>query len=496
MRRKNMRLTRRSALLSTGAISILGAACARRVDQEQEDGLGRIDAVETARRITDGEITALESIEAAIERAERVNPLINAIVTETYDAARERAAQEPGGPWWGVPSIMKDLTDVVGVPTGYGSRAFAGYVPEKQYPFVDRFFELGLISLGKSSSPEFGLTATTESLRDGATRNPWNLNHSVGGSSGGAAAVVAAGIVPVAHASDGGGSIRIPASCCGLVGLKTTRHMFPDAADLSEVALHLSVPGVVSRTVRDTAVFLSMMEAIDDKVGPRIGLVTGPNKERRKIGFYTDASMGYAVSPDVIEATRKVASRCEELGHEVVEIDPPFGGAGADDFMTYWSAGAHRAISNWEAMTGKKASYENFEPMTFGLASNFERNKDQIDDIIARLKSVEASFEAMEGFDVLLSPVVAAPPPELGYLSTDLPYEEAMDRLLPYASFTGMFNVAGAPSMSLPLSQSSAGLPIGAMFSAKKRNERILLEIAYELEEVYAWSKTSPRVYA
>ncbi|MEL7486933.1 MAG: amidase family protein, partial [Pseudomonadota bacterium] len=286
----------RRRLLATG--SAFGAAaaalgCSRKADAPDATPTapGEFDAVETALRIRNGDVTALEAVDAAIARAEAAEPKINGVVTETFEAARAAAATA-SGPLGGVPTFIKDLADVAGVPTRAGSRAFASYVPQAQPPFIDDIETLGLVSLGKSATPEFGLTATTEPLSNGPTRNPWNTDHSTGGSSGGAAALVAAGVVPMAHASDGGGSIRIPASCCGLVGLKASRDRYRAVRDESQTPVRLSIQGVETRTVRDQAAFLASMEAsqaILDKGGlTPVGLVSGPSTKRLKIGVFTD----------------------------------------------------------------------------------------------------------------------------------------------------------------------------------------------------------------
>jgi len=492
-------------LRSGGALCVfaaLGAGCSRSTDQSTIDDLAVIDATETALRINRGEMTAAQSIDAAIERAARIDPLINAIVNETYDAARERAkggeTDEPAGPWWGVPSFIKDLIDVAGVPSEYGARAFKGFIPPRQYPFVDDYFKTGMISLGKTSTPEFGLTGTTEPLSYGATRNPWNLDHSTGGSSGGAAALVASGVVPVAHASDGGGSIRIPASCCGVVGLKVSRGRFRASRDESKIPVTISVDGVESRTVRDTAAFVAMMERPADVSGlPAVGVVAAPGKKRLKIAFYTDTPGGMPVAPDIIEATHKAAFQCAELGHEVTEITSPYGAEGAEDFLLYWASHAAAAVGAWETAMGRRASYNDFEPFTFGLIAHYERNKGQMERAIVRMLSYENDYAARFGDnDLFLSPVVTASVPAIGYLATDISFDIAIERLLGYASYTGVQNLSGAPAISLPLGQSEKGLPTGAHFAAPNGHERVLLALAYELEEAFAWRERRPGVYA
>lgn len=479
--------------MATGGAAALGAGVARA--KTAGDPLASMDAVETAQRIKSGALSAAEAVGAAIARAERINPEIHAVVNASFDRAREQAKSQTVGVFGGVPTFRKDLNDLPGVPTEFGSRAFKGFVPkENPYPFFRSFDEMGFVYLGKSSTPEFGLTATTEPLSHPASRNPWNVGHSTGGSSGGAAALVAAGVVPVAHASDGGGSIRIPASCCGVFGLKVSRGRNPSAFDERGMPIVLSVHGVVSRSVRDTAAFAAAMEMKGPGL-PEIGLVTEPSSRRLKIGFFTAAPQGTPVDPRVAKATERAAKLCADLGHQVEQIAPPFDSSPAEDFLLYWAAGAAKGVGDWEKAAKRRAGYAEFEPLTMGLVAHYEVNKDRIDAAVGRLAQFPAIYEAAFGaFDLILSPVLAAPPPPIGYLNPSLAYPVAIERLLTYAAFTGGVNLAGGAAMSVPLNWVE-GLPVGAHFMARRGAERTLLELAFELEAASQWGKKRPPVF-
>lgn len=489
--------TRRDFMQSGGlsaALLALAGACAR-PDENAGTDLAEWDAVETAAKIKNGEVSAAETVEAAIARAQRIEPQLNAIVNQTFDRAR-REAGEAKGLWAGVPTFVKDLDDVIGVPTGFGSRAFPGYKGRAQTPLIEAYLGLGVVSLGKSTTPEFGLSASTEPVRGGATRNPWNTNHSTGGSSGGAAALVAAGVVPVAHASDGGGSIRIPASCCGTVGLKVSHLRYPDARP-DHGPISISVHGVQTRTVRDTAAVIAAMEVPTEQSGlAPAGLVAGPSARRLKIGYVSKDLSGATMGSEVDEATATVASFCEGLGHKVEPFTFPFEPRLGDDFLLYWAAAAHGVVALWEKQFKLPLQSFAFEKFTLGLNKHYEANTDQYENAIKRLQAVSSEIAGIfSQYDVILSPVVAAPPPKIGFLDGDLDYETLRDRLLGYVPFTSIYNVAGNPAISLPLSMSSTGLPIGAMFAAGHGDEKTLLELSYELEEALPWRGRRPAVF-
>lgn len=455
--------------------------------------LASLDAVETAARIRSGELSAAEAVDAAIARAESLERSINAIASKSFGKARANAAGA-SGPWAGVPTFIKDLDDVVGEPSGFGSRAFPGYKGKEQTPLINAFLALGVVSLGKSTTPEFGLTATTEPMSTGETRNPWNTEYSTGGSSGGAAALVAAGVVPIAHASDGGGSIRIPSACCGNVGLKVSKRRYPDARPDPVGPIGLSVHGVQSRTVRDTAAVIAAMEVPPEVSGlPLVGLVSGPSERRLRIAMFTRGAAGRPVDAEVVAATERTALLCEGLGHTVDRIELPFDKDVEDAFLLYWAAMAHAIVTTWESVTRFKRNGLAFEPLTLGLVEHFEARRSDLPAAIARLEAVRPQYDAIVSqADVLLSPVLAAPPVKLGWLDVRVDFPEALERLLNYAQFTGLYNVVGAPAISLPLATAKSGLPIGVMFGAKVGDERTLLELSYELEEAAPWSGRRP----
>ncbi|MEL6378410.1 MAG: amidase [Pseudomonadota bacterium] len=467
------------------------------------------DAVWLGRQIAKGTLTARDVVNSAIARAKEMNPAINAIVTPTFDAALEAAAAmktEPASgadrPFAGVPTFIKDLMNVRGVETQFGSRAFKGHVPATQFPFIDDLEATGLISIGRSATPEFGLTATTEPLSSGPVRNPWNTDHSVGGSSGGAAALVAAGVVPMAHASDGGGSIRIPASCCGLVGLKPSRDRFAPVRDETRTPVRISVMGVVSRTVRDSAAFLHAMQLrgdqqILDPIPPLPDIGGEIRPARLKIGAFTNAPSGGAVHPDVVATIEETADRCASLGHDVAMIDCPLTNEIADDFLLYWAAFADKSIRDWETATGQQADDTVFEPLTLGLQAQFQREAENLPQAIINLIGFRAQYlKAFGDYDLLLSPVLNAPPPPIGYLGTTVDYDTAMARLVDYAGFTAPANIAGTPALSLPMGLSSQGLPIGAQFHGRPAREDQLLTLAAALENAFAWFDLKPPLYA
>ena len=490
-------LTRRGALKTGAAISALttfGCGGGKDAPSSSAD-LARLDAVSTAQAVKAGDVSASETVNAAIDRAEAVNPQINAIVSPYFESARERASEKAGGAWFGVPSFIKDLNNVIGQRTAYGSRAFANNIAATQSDFVTAYLNTGMISLGKSATPEFGLTATTETALAGATRNPWNLEHTSGGSSGGAAALVAANVVPVAHASDGGGSIRIPASCCGLVGLKPSSFRFPEPERAAGRPVRISEHGVVSRTVRDTAAFFAMMEVESDH--PEVGLVEAASSTRRKIAVAIEPAAGVRVDPDVAAAVRQTADTLSDAGHDVVEIASPFASGVGQDFILYWAAGASKIIADWEAAAGRKATYHDFEAWTFGLVDYYNAYSGSAPDAFARLVNFAGDWRAaFDNYDVLLTPVLATPPVKIGYLSPSAAFPVLFERITEFAAYTLFANLSGAPSISLPVAQSGDGLPIGVMASAVQGGDRTLIELAYELEDAMPWAARKPGLTA
>lgn len=448
------------------------------------------DATETARRIKRGEVTVREVIDGAIARTEDAWHL-GPVVERTYDRAHATLETlTSNGELAGVPTFVKDVTQIRGIPTTWGSRATGKYVSRTTDPIAKRLDSMGLISLGKSACPELGLTATTEPIGFPPCRNPWDSSRSAGGSSGGAAALVAAGVVPLAHGNDGGGSIRIPAACCGAVGMKPSRFRL-DMKGSETLAVNVVCEGVITRTVRDTVAFFNALEArrVSRKVPP-IGEVAAAPARSLRIAVFVDAPVGTPVDPEVRQATLGAARLCETLGHHVEEIACPFAGSVIDDFLRYWGVVAWLQL--WTAPLVLHWGFDRrkVEPWTSGIANYFGRSKFAGVAATMRLRRFVATFgEVMSRYDVLLSPTVATPAPRLGHLATDLPFETHFERLRAFTPFTPLYNASGAPAISLPLGRSRGGLPIGVQFAAAHGQDRVLLELASSLEAEAPWER-------
>lgn len=476
----------------TTAASSLGVSS--RVHAFGNDALGNDDAVGVALRIRRGEISARDAVEAAIARARRVNPVLNAIALENFDAAVADVANDDNSPvavFGGVPTFIKDNTDVRGLPTWHGSLAVNPRPAKADAPFSKQLSALGLICLGKSRMPEFGLNATTEYAGAAPVRNPWHIEHSPGASSGGAAALVAAGVVPLAHANDGGGSTRIPAACCGLIGLKPTRGRLLEPESQRHLPVRLVTEGVITRSVRDTAQFYAAAEShYRNHRLPEMGLVEGPSQRRLRVGLLLDSVSGLPTDDatrTVVQATAQLLAR---MGHKVEEMSMPVQATLADDFGVYWGM-----LAFLLGMFGKQVLSPNFDSskldnLTQGLGYHFRRNFWRTPSVILRLRSsVHAYARIFESCDVVLSPVLAHTPPRLGYLSPELSFEVLFERLRRYVAFTPLNNVAGGPGLALPVGASQEGLPIAAHFSAKQGDERTLLELAFEIEAAQPWRR-------
>jgi amidase len=454
--------------------------------------LGRLDAVETAARIRAGDLKAGEVIAAAVERARTLGPRLNAIPVETYEAALRRVQQPLAGPFAGVPTFVKAIDDLAGTVNDRGSRAYAGRVSSRTEPFVEAFLATGLVSLGKSASPECGLTGTTEPLAHGPTRNPWRLTHTPGGSSGGAGALVAARVVPVAHGSDGGGSIRIPAAFCGLVGLKPSRDRGFSSGVGERLPLRVLTYGALTRTVRDTAFLAAALEErIPSRRLPPIGRVEGPARERLRIGVFTDSPLGGPVHPEVRDATLAAGRTCAELGHAVREIPCPFEARLLDDFWVFWSFLAWGFAVQTRFIRRGAFDPAQLEPWTRGLASFFRAHFAQAPGAVLRLRAAkQTSARIFAEHDLLLCPTAAAPAPELGHLGPEVPFATAMERLRHAIPFTPVQNATGDPAISLPLGLSGDGLPIGVQAAAPHGGEARLLALAWELEAAGAFRRS------
>lgn len=457
------------------------------------------DATETAAAIRSGAVSALEVVDAAIARAEALDPTLNFLVSDDFERARQRARAPLGdGAFAGVPFLIKDLDDFVGLPTRLGTRATAGVAAAtRQAPLIDGMLATGLNPIGKSATPEHGFLPTTEPLAFGPTRNPWDPTRSAGGSSGGAASATAAHVVPFAHASDGGGSIRIPASCCGLFGLKTSRDRTL-ATDPGHFPMPLSVQLCVSRSVRDSATLLAAVEAKDSGLPP-VGRIGGPSARRRRIGLVLDSVSGQSPDPEVATAIEGMAALLGDLGHKVEPTAWPAAIVGMSDaFLLTWSQGAANLLAEDGRRLGHPPGTEDVEPFSLAMAAIIAGAPEgAVDQAVAYLTSLRGVYDAwLTQFDMILSPVLSLPPPEIGWLAPDLPVETMAERLTRYVGYTTPYNVVGAPAMSVPGAWSAAGLPIGAQFGAPVGGEAALLELAYELEEARPWAGRRPPILA
>lgn len=456
-----------------------------------DDALGDLDATGLAASIAAGEISAREATAAAIARAEQVNPDLNALALRDFDRALEASARPTPGVFSGVPTFIKDNTDLRGLPTGHGSQAVHPKAKKKNEPFADQYLSTGMTMLGKSTLPEFGFNATTEYQTLPPTRNPWNTGFSSGASSGGSAALVAAGVVPIAHANDGGGSIRIPAAACGLVGLKLTRHREVQSLQGKQMPVDIVSNGAVTRTVRDTATFVAALEKYRPaKNLPAIGTVSGPSDRRLKIGLITDSIVGDPTDPETAAAVLQTAALLSSLGHEVSEFQVPTDHTFARDFLHYWALMAFSTQYFGKMVTGDTFDRSKTDALTKGLARNFLRRPWLTPVSIRGLKRSEVRYrEAFEKLDVVVSPVLGHTTPELGFLSPAAGFDVMFPRLVNYVSFTPLNNAAGGPGISLPLARTASGLPIGVHLSAAHGDERTLLELAFELEAAQPFAR-------
>jgi amidase len=462
---------------------------------------GSFDALGLAQAIAKKKVSAREAMEEAITRAEAFNPKLNAIIYKAYDEARTAAkAKLDKTPFAGVPMLLKDMrANVKGWPNRSGSR----YVPATPSTFestlVARFKAAGLIPFGKTNVPEFGILPTTECKLYGPAHNPWNLAHSPGGSSGGSAAAVAAGIVPIAHATDGGGSIRIPASACGLVGLKVSRGRITQGPGAADATGGLSVDGFVTKSVRDTAAALDATCAPDFgdpyfALPPEGSYLEGIKRKTKRLRIAVSTKMlnGTEHDPEVTAAVKKTAKLCASLGHEVEETDPAVdAGALINAFSTVWCANVAFTLDTLAAQTGIKPSLAVVEGLTLGL---YEMGKrvGAAEFIAARQVMTAAGrmFAAWhEKHDVWLTATLGRPPMKLGTIDIDeTDVQKGFAPNYGYVPFTSMQNSAGTPGINLPLNWSKDGLPIGVQFTARTGGEMILLKLAAELEKASPWA--------
>jgi amidase len=468
-----------------------------------------MDAVDQAALVEKGEVTPLELLDAAIERIERIDPVLNAVVIRWFDHARDTARTDlPDGPFRGVPFLIKDLfAGYAGQRISNGNLALKNEkaISHADTTLVSRFRDAGLVIAGRTNSPELGSVPTTEPLAWGATHNPWDTSRSPGGSSGGSAAAVASGMVPFAHASDGGGSIRIPASCCGLVGLKPSQGRISLGPIRDETAL--SVELCVSRTVRDTA---NLLDAVR---GPGIGdTVIAPAPSRRYvdevgaepgrlcIGLLDHHAQGGAVAPECVAAVRSVASLLESLGHTVEQAWP----AALEDttltlhFGALWSTSMGVGLRRFEEQLGRSLTEDEFEPMN-RVQAEIAAHFTAVDYALAFSAATHfrRSLQAWwaEGWDLLLTPTVAELPLPLGAIANNPDHPmDATERAYQFIPFTPPFNMSGQPAINVPVEWTDAGLPVGIQLVAAYGREDVLLRVASQLEAAKPWAQRRPEV--
>lgn len=487
-------MDRRNFLTSLMAGSFFAGLSVSRSAARAQD-LRNLDMMDLAKQIYRGEISPAESLALYQERIDLLNPQINAVVTKSYDYAERQLAAGLSGPLRGVPYLFKDLSDVKGIRTSYGCRAFENNIAHSQAPYVDKVLGTGIGVLGKTNTPEFGLLATTESVYLEATRNPWNTAFSAGGSSGGATAAVAARMVPVAQSSDGGGSIRIPSAACGVFGMKPSRGRFPEQGS-PNLPFLLSIKHCSSVTVRDSAFMLALTET--GKHLRPVGFVEGPSQTRRRFALCLTAP-NVVVDEDTQKAVLEMASALQGAGHDVEEVSdsPLFHPNYVEDFLVLWAMSASRTYGRISDMIGKDAFKAGMvEPWTAGLHQFFTALPEgRIDEMIIGLTALSQRVDAfLSTYDAVISPVTSHVAPRLGYFGADLDFETQYQRTTHYATFTPLHNVAGTPSMSVPGYFTEDGRPVGVQIAAGLGKERMLFEIAYELEEMRPWRDRLPEI--
>ena len=475
----------------------------------------RSDAIEIARAVREREVSASEVLDEAIARAERINPRINALAARGYDAARATAHSSLDGPLAGVPLLVKDLgPELAGLPMTMGSRYFASYVPAADDEFFSRVKRAGAIIFAKTTAPEFGLLPYTESVLFGATRNPWDPERTPGGSSGGSAAMCAAGVVPLAHGNDMGGSIRIPASCTGLFGLKPSRGRAPTTGGLIGAA---NVDHALSRSVRDSAAFLDVVRSDG---GPRFLDEVQREPAPLRIAVMRGPGLGHGVAAESRAALDAAASLCASLGHAVVDAEPE----GIDyPAVSYALLLIFASQIGWHLGSGnptpqRRLRRGEIEPATLAMLTIAQvLALEELTGAVVTQRKLRAAFDAfMERYDIILTPTLAAPPVRIGELAltrAEVVQCEVLSRLrLPalirkaareiaapmfdWLPYTPLFNLTGAPAMSVPLHWSSDGLPVGVQFAGRFNDEATLFRLAAQLEHAAPWRERRPPAWS
>lgn len=458
---------------------------AARVHAFADDALADHDAVGLTRLLAAGRVSAAELVDAAIARTQALDPRLAAVAAERYDRARSEGRAPAGGFFSGIPTFVKDNSDLEGLPTQQGTAAYAGRPRTRHGDFARMLTALGVVPLGKTRLSEFGFSASAEFLDEPPVRNPWSPEHTSGASSAGSAALVAAGAVPLAHANDGGGSIRIPAACCGLVGLKPTRDRIVSDALTRQMPVRIVADGVVTRSVRDSAAFLREAEKVYRTLSlPPVGDITRAGRRRLRIALITESIGGRTVDAETASAVTRVAGELEEAGHHVEPVAPPVPESFADDFLLYWATLALHLTRTGRLTLDRSFDRRRTDNLTQGLARHALRNAWRLPGAMRRLRATSrTSATSFADHDVVLSPTVGHLTPRLGHLHPGQEYDVIIDRLLDWVCFTPWQNATGDPAISLPAGLSSQGLPIGVMLAAPHGRDARLLELAYEVEE-------------
>jgi len=473
------------------------------------DDIAFLDGTAQADLVRRREVKPIELIDAAIERIERLNPTLNAVVTPMYEEARKTARGPlPDGPFVGVPFLLKDLgAECAGARLTEGSAMLRDYVSDHDTELVARYKRAGLIVLGKTNTPEFGLLPTTEPRLFGPTHNPWDPGRTPGGSSGGSAAAVAAAIVPMAHGNDGGGSIRIPASCCGVFGLKPTRARTPLGPDLAEDWHGLVIGHAITWSVRDNAALL------DATAGPDLGdpywappperpfiEEVGADPRHLRIAFTAGVGAGVSVHADCVAAVKDAAALCADLGHEVVEASPPLDQERiTKSVIDLICASTTAQVDYWACRVGRRPTADLLEPYTWAL---YEAGRQRLaSDYILGVQDLQRLSRDIARFfvdcDVWLAPTLAEPPPPLGSFDpTPGSPLQGLIRAAAFMPFTPICNITGQPAMSVPLYWNTRGLPVGVHFIGRFGDEATLFRLAAQLEEARPWADRRPSISA
>ncbi|HUH74189.1 MAG TPA: amidase [Chitinophagales bacterium] len=459
----------------------------------QDDALGTMDATGIAEAIRTKKVSAEEVAKATIARLEKVNPVLDAVVLNTFDEALNIKGANENGAFYGVPTYVKDNDHIKGYPTQIGTKTFKAKPAAKNGIFVDLMQSTGLNIIGKSTMPEFGLNCSTENPKYNITRNPWSTDHTPGGSSSGSGALVASGVVAIAQANDGAGSTRIPAACCGLVGLKPSRDRLTNFEGSEFLPVNIGYQGVLTRSVRDTAMFYAEAEKFykNSKL-PAMGLVKDPLKRRIKVAIMENPAAGQAgsVDEDTYRVMMETVTLLESLGHEVEQIKIPVDmGDMMYHYLNYYGFLAFVQSKLGKILLKSSINQDDLEPFTYGLSNRFKKNILDFPKSVKILKTTvpELEKQIFDQFDILLTPITSIRTPEIGYLSPLLSSKEIVKRSSFYAPFPGMQNATGAPALALPMGRDSRGLPLGMQFSAKLGQDALLLELAFEIEAAQPW---------